>query len=347
MYAPLLIVYCKRGQLEHAVNVWLLLSKQDLQVTEREYASLIKCATRCGNRCLVERVLSDLAEDVLVPSCGTCQAVAEWFQSPAAAAAAATLDTTTSAQESSGNINSSSHQTDNDSTAIQDLLMQIRIPQQSFSSPSMGPVHTPNGWTISNSCSIDTRTGILQSGCLKGERLKPVEISPELWKEMMDANETIVLHGGLQQHASQFQGGKKGKKRRDDDMADRPRHWQQFQDFLTAYTKRSNNNNNKIDIVIDGANVGYYRRSFPDAPKHVDYAQIDWIVEHFQKHNKTVLLFLHSRHFARSLMPPEFEVRISCAAFLGNAVSVYFYCKTLIIFLSFVFSHYSHSFKNG
>jgi pentatricopeptide repeat protein len=300
MYAPLLTAYCQRGQLNKAVHVWLLLSQQDLQVTEREYASLISCATQCGNRVVMERVLCDLAEDVLVPSRGTCQAVAEWFQSPAAV-------TTKSVQDNSSNIDSS-HQTDDDSAiAVQDLLKQIRIPQQSFPSPNMGPVHAPIGWAISNACSIDTRTGTLQSGCLKGQRLLPIEISPELWQEMKNANETIVLQGGLQQHASvPFQGGRKGKKLRTDDMSERPRHWQQFQDFVLAFTKR---NNNKIDIVIDGANVGYYRRSFPDAPKHVDYAQIDWIVEHFQKQQKSVLLIMHSRHFSRSLMPREFEVR--------------------------------------
>jgi Pentacotripeptide-repeat region of PRORP len=320
MYAPLLTAYCKRVQLNQALCIWLQLSKQDLQLTEREYASLIACATQYGNGVVMERVLSDLAEDVLVPSRGTCRAVAEWFQSPAATtttttAAAAAAAAISEAQHIKNNGDESSHhqQPDGDSTiSVQDFLKQIRIPQQSFPSPNMGPVHTPNGWTICNACSIDTRTGILQSGCLQGERLLPIAISPEHWQEMKDANETIVLQGGLQQHAAvPFQGGRKGKKklpRNADDMSERSRHWQQFQDFLSAYTKR---NINKIDIVIDGANVGYYRRSFPDAPKHVDYAQIAWIVEHFQKQHKSVLLIMHSRHFSRSLMPREFEVRAS------------------------------------
>jgi hypothetical protein len=54
-------------------------------------------------------------------------------------------------------------------------------------------------------------------------------------------------------------------------------------------------------VVIDGANVGYYKQNFANAPKHVDYHQIDWLLRHFS--DKSVLLVLHERHFFPKLLP--------------------------------------------
>ena len=57
------------------------------------------------------------------------------------------------------------------------------------------------------------------------------------------------------------------------------------------------------DFVIDGANVGYYKQNFANAPKYVDYQQIDWLIDHLLALNKRVLLVLHKRHFSHYLMP--------------------------------------------
>lgn len=47
--------------------------------------------------------------------------------------------------------------------------------------------------------------------------------------------------------------------------------------------------------------------NFAGAAKHVNYHQIDWIVRHFMKERKRILLVLHQRHFARNLMPKSME----------------------------------------
>jgi len=62
-----------------------------------------------------------------------------------------------------------------------------------------------------------------------------------------------------------------------------------------------------VDVVIDGANVGCFAKNFAGAPKHIDYLQIDWIVQHFSKVGKKVLLVLHERHFAMNQMPDKFR----------------------------------------
>jgi hypothetical protein len=50
-----------------------------------------------------------------------------------------------------------------------------------------------------------------------------------------------------------------------------------------------------------------YETNFIGAPRHVDYKQIDWVVQHFTKRNKKVLLVLHERHFSRDLMPDKYR----------------------------------------
>ena len=51
--------------------------------------------------------------------------------------------------------------------------------------------------------------------------------------------------------------------------------------------------------------MGYFKQNFASAPKHVDYKQIDWIVQNFVRNGKRALLVLHERHFHPKMMPPE------------------------------------------
>ena len=277
LYSSLLVTYCEMGKLLPALKLWERLSKQELDLTEREYAAIIDCCVATGHADVMEKVLSDVAEEVLVPSRSTCQLIAKWFQSPFANESA--------------------------STNPQLLLNQVKLPApEDFS--SIGRVQCEPGqkWAISKICHIDAKTGILQDGCMKGLALKPVQVSSMTWDDMMKMNETIVVSGKLDDDKSRFQGGKKGKKRKvgGNDQEERAAHWKAFKDYLTQ-------RGNQFDIIIDGANVGYYKQNFAGAPKHVDYYQIDSVVKHFLRENKKVLLVLHQRHFAHFLMPKKFK----------------------------------------
>jgi len=62
------------------------------------------------------------------------------------------------------------------------------------------------------------------------------------------------------------------------------------------------------DVVIDGANIGYFKQNFTFAPNHVDYEQIDWVVRHFTENlGKKVLLVMHNRHFSRHMLPLKYK----------------------------------------
>jgi hypothetical protein len=286
LYTPVLLAYSEMGQMLPALNVWLRLSKQELLLSEKEYLALIRCATMSGNSIVMERVLSYLSEDVLVPSRETSRAIMDWFESPCA-------------------IESGEPSSPANCPEILSVLEEIAVPQvDQFT--SMGPVQCKitEEWTISEDCQVDTATGILQAGCLQGESLQPVAVSAVGWEEMKKMNETIVLSGNLHEHTSQYQGGRKGPKRRlgNDNLEERKRHWKAFHEFLERLLEKK-----QLDVVIDGANIGYYEQNFAGAPKHVDYRQIDWVVQHCLRLNKTVLLFLHARHFSPKLMPRNAE----------------------------------------
>ena len=46
------------------------------------------------------------------------------------------------------------------------------------------------------------------------------------------------------------------------------------------------------DVIVDGANVGYYKQNFNGAPTHIDYRQVDWMVKQLSCRGTYVLLFI-------------------------------------------------------
>lgn len=293
LYAPLLATYCQQGDLVNAVRTWHRLSTKGLVLTETEYCALIQCCTRTGDVAVFERILSDLAEDVLVPSHETTKAVTQWFGSPYAVLSPESATDESTAETASR-------------TKTKELLPQIQVPYQQTVT-TMGPVQCADtaGWTVSHKCQVDTTTGELLTGCLQGASLQPTSLTEQAWQDMKRMNEAIAVTGKLSDNdTTNYQGGGKGRKFTVDSKAieERQFHWKALQDYLDHRSAEK-----PVDVLIDGANVGYFEQNFAGPPKHVDYAQIDWVVQHFVRLHKSVLLVMHSRHFARKLMPRSAE----------------------------------------
>ena len=307
MYSSIISLCCDVGDLDGALSIWARMSsiqrknKKGTEVivmepTEKEYCAIMKCATMLGDVKVMDRVLGDLAEDVLIPSLETTDAIVSWFRS-----------------EHSSRLESN--------TCFDSALDRVKnLPDRQ--SISLGPLQAlvqsdfDRGmiqWEVSNDVPIDCKTGTLKSGCLAGKTLKPVPVTSDAWKAMLEMNERIVLKGELEEHGkrTEFAGGGKGKKRIvDQDQLDkRKQYWKEFLLFLEEkYGKLYNeeeaeSSEKKLDFVIDGANIGYYKQNFAKSPKHVDYNQIDAVIQHIEKQNKSVLVFLHSRHFTKKMMP--------------------------------------------
>jgi hypothetical protein len=288
LYSSLLQAYAEQGRLLDAVKIWDWLTRQKLLPLEKEYLVLLRCAVACQSPILWESVLTDLAEDVPVPSRDTTQVIVDWFSTATATSK-----------------HPVTHATKTDEGELQKLLARIHTPSETAmrsTSASMGPVVSSSGWTVTRPCSLTTKTGRLTSGCLKGELLRPIEIARETWEDMRKANETIVLSGQLDSHRSAFQGGKKGKKKvpTGDANRERERRWRAFRKYLDE-------RKTPIDVVIDGANIGFFEQNFTGATTHVAYEQIEWVIQACRARGQSVLLVMHSRHFQPRMLPRQFE----------------------------------------
>ena len=291
LYSALLMSWAHQRNMAKLVQLWqqiLELNQPQLKLSEKEYCAIIECATAVGDSGVMERVLTDLAEDVLVPSHVTIKAIEEWFCSE---------------HSCSG-------------TPTSNVLRLSNTKLQLTSAPSMGPVTLESrSWTISRGCPVEIATGKLTQGCMKGCHLKSVKLAPEHRKAMLEMNDTIVKHDGLPQDTSEFAGGGKGRKKRADQPHRRRQHWIVFQSWLNEQVgpprdigetmNGESHAKRPFDVVLDGANIGYFKQNYINAPRHVDYKQIDWVVRRFSDppENKRVLVVLHERHFSPSLMP--------------------------------------------
>jgi pentatricopeptide repeat protein len=288
LYSAVLQAMSQKKQISSMVSLWKRMISLNIHLSEREYTHVLQCAIGVGTVPeVVDRVLAELAEDVLVPSQETTRSIMDWFSSPHA-----TSSSSVSSVTGNGETN--------------DIITTPILGETT--APSLGPVVARGGWTISYKCHIDTKTGMLLDGCLKNSYLKPVELSSEDRLELIRMNDTIVINDSLPSDTSVYAGGGKGRKRKSADKDMRAQTWESFKLWLeknlgSASNESGGTTSPPYEVVIDGANVGYYKQNYANAPKHVEYHQIDWVVRHFQRMKKKVLLVLHERHFSPKLMP--------------------------------------------
>jgi pentatricopeptide repeat protein len=63
----------------------------------------------------------------------------------------------------------------------------------------------------------------------------------------------------------------------------------------------------KTFIILDGANIGYYKQNYPGAPLHLNYSQIQFIIEELLHLNYFPFVILHSRHLTPQLPSKSVE----------------------------------------
>eukprot|EP00953_Heterococcus_sp_UTEX-ZZ885_P002906 2095-Heterococcus_DN1.PRE.2 len=92
----------------------------------------------------------------------------------------------------------------------------------------------------------------------------------------------------------------------------RRKQWATYTDWIAE-------NGQKFDVLIDGANIGYYKKSgYVDGDNFADHVQIDWVVQHYAAQGKRALVVqvavikeatawvvLHSRHLQENRLSPE------------------------------------------
>lgn len=138
-------------------------------------------------------------------------------------------------------------------------------------------------WIATMDAPMDLKQGVC-GAC--GTKLRSIDLSEEHRQRMLE--QVAGLAGA---------GGEKSCKA-----------WKCFTDWLSRRRdKQAANQVTGMDVIIDGANVGYYKQNFAGAPKHVDYEQIDQIIRHFEAAGKQVMLFLHKRHLFEQNLPAKYR----------------------------------------
>ena len=273
LYTPILVAYATNGNILKAVRLWKRLVDQGLRITERELRVLLE---HSKSRALTQRILSELAEDIPVLSRATIGTIETIFQQ---------------------NLKGYASSEDETATMVDILSKILPIPPAAVLDLT---TKTQKEWLVSPSCQIDPVNGKLTSGCLEGLFLQPVAVPENSFQEMMVMNDEAARTGRCN-NQSVYQGGGKGPKKEvpPHQQQQRAQQWQSFLDTLDSA--------GPIDVVIDGANVGYSFQNFAGAPKHVSYGKIDAVISRFTKQKKRVLVFLHCRHFMKPLMPKYAE----------------------------------------
>jgi len=182
-----------------------------ITLSEVEYTSLLKAATTLHDTKVIERVLSNVADEIQIPGRECRDAIVNWFRKD--------IDT------------KDKEKMEDDIAESQSALDEVTLPPNEVDLTSFNSVTNGSGWSIYDNCSIDTSTGQLtlandtNSSSLKNDneihqtspqvvyKLKPVELPTKSWKSMTNMNRTIVLNGSITGNVSKFQGGGKGKKR--------------------------------------------------------------------------------------------------------------------------------------
>ena len=77
--------------------------------------------------------------------------------------------------------------------------------------------------------------------------------------------------------------------------------WYDFKTTLATYM--ADHSNNRKNLIIDGANVGFFKQNYIGAPSHIDYKQLDWMLRSLRKSGYNPLIILHCRHLFPKRLP--------------------------------------------
>ncbi|CAM9195734.1 unnamed protein product [Chrysoparadoxa australica] len=121
------------------------------------------------------------------------------------------------------------------------------------------------GWQM---CESTVSEEGLCSGC--GEVMRSVDLCSEMIERLKNQVEELVCTN-----------------------EEKTQQWKVFKDWVEA-------EGHTFDVVIDGANVGYYRSK---AAGGLDHRLIDSVVQYYEQQGKKPLVVLHSRHLREDKIP--------------------------------------------
>ena len=160
-------------------------------------------------------------------------------------------------------------------------------------------INAPSGFTAKvPSSELDTNSLLARIGndgicpCCSTQ-LRSIDLKKKERKSILDSVAADLAKEDNAKKKKRSQGNKKFKS--NDYKKDKSFH-ELFAHFKTYLGK----NGGDIDVIIDGANVGYSDVRFhPNSNLRVSvrHNQINAVIDHFKSQGKKILLILHARHF--------------------------------------------------
>jgi len=288
-YCPLLASCSAAGDAD--MCLWLygeMTERFKITPMERDYVSMMKVFIQKRDNDNFHTVLRAFMEDFLVPQEATWAVLREWFETCEAGAGSEEYIAAVCEASRAGCLQANKHflqSVDLDENTREVLLRQI----DSIASEQHDTIVNASAQT-----GVDTAaeaTSIVLGGG-KGKMTPKM-----LERTKQNAHETQAkwaafkawLANIIETRVDTFQtlpmhdGGKANRH-----LAQRPRYSYQY------------------DVIIDGANIGFYKQNYIGAPKHVDYLQIDWMLRHLQRIGYKPLVMLHCRHLMPGSVPQEY-----------------------------------------
>lgn len=290
-YCPLLASCSALGDAD--MCIWLyqeMTERFKITPMERDYVSMMKVFIQKRDSANFHMVLGAFMEDFLVPQESTWAVLRDWFGTCEAGTGNDAYIIEESAASRSGCLQANKHflqSVDLDEQTREVLLRQV----DSIASERHDTIVSASAQTGVDTAA-ETTTIVLGGG--KGKMTPKM-----LERTKQNAQETADKWGAFkiwlaeliatrvdtfQELAAQAPNEDKANRH----LAQRPRY---------SY---------RYDVIIDGANIGFYKQNYIGAPKHVDYHQIDWMIRHLQRAGYKPLVMLHCRHLVPKAVPQEY-----------------------------------------
>ena len=253
---------------------------------------LLKVAVRCQDAAKVHSILLALSENVLRPSCThTLPVIADWFCSPAAAS------------DGAGPWRLCSTREPNIESCTTELMLPLQnVHQQVVVDPCTGIIVAKQNRKCksgTNRNSVASFPGVTVPA-VQRLQLRSIDLSEEQQQKMMYDVTKIAIENSNGEQAAQ--------------------RWASFVNWMEHRCNETITSGDKevfdatssstlqypFDVIIDGANVGYYKQNFAGAPKHINWEQLDWVLRHFQMRGHRPLIILHQRHTFPNNLPAKF-----------------------------------------
>lgn len=293
-YTPLLQAYSEAINGKVAFQLYEeCLVKYNLQLGERDYITMLKLCVTSNDDKFYE-VMAQMIEDILVPSIGSWEVFKSWFNSGVRSGC---YDFRTCTPSDTGYIAPDGPQllsidltTDHRRCLLRQIDSTILERERSNEvNNTNAPLSADTANAIHDQLHGDAESST-KATAEEPRRVKKSTLAS--WKSFQSwlvknygRNQSLAMEPSLGA-SSQLEGCSLTELLDDDSL-------QLFSD--------------KVDVIIDGANIGYYQQNYSGAPKHVDYLQIDAMIRHLQSLNKRILLILHCRHLNRNTVPPPMQ----------------------------------------